>query len=808
MRIYLALLLLFSASLHGQSLIGKVTDTEGEPIERVLISAGSASAFSDESGNFQLTFPTPRPEYAIAARVGYETDTIYLPDVVGDYRVTIQLKPSGDVLDEIDIVTDRRTDAQNVELEGRDVAALAGPQSSVEGLIRTLPGVVGKSEFSSQYNVRGGSFDENLIYINGIEVYRPFLVRNGQQEGLSIINPDMVEAVSFSSGGFSAIYGDKMSSVLDITYKEPESFEGTFTGSLLGGQLAVGGRSKDQRFTAMGGIRYRTNRLLLGALDTDGDFTSNFFDAQLLLGFQANTEWKFNFLGNLAQNIYRVEPATRATEFGTFQEALQLTIFFDGQEYYEYNTSFGAFSAEYTPHDDLEMSFYTSAYQTIETEYADVIGQYRLSDLNTNLGSDEFGEVAAIRGVGGFHQYARNTMDAIIFNVGHRGVYHLNKGDLYWGARVQREDIVDRYKEWENVDSAGYSVPHQPTDIDFENGDTIYTPDDALEIFQSYDTRGAVASYRSTAYLEYVLPFEVDSNQFRLNAGVRGQHWSLNNQVTVSPRLSMSWRPKFSRQWLFKGAFGYYHQPAFYREMRDLEGEINTNIRAQLAVHYVIGGAYTFQMWGRNFVWNNEIYYKDMRNLIPFELDNVRIRYSAENEARGYAYGFDTRINGEFVKGVESWASFSFFRVMEDIDNDNAGYIPRPTDQLFNFSIFFQDYLPKYPSFRVNVNLVVTGGFPFGAPQSERAEQTRRSPLYRRLDLGFIKVFREKGKEYNNTFFKNIDEFWIGLEVFNMLQTSNTVSYIWVRDASTAGQYAVPNYLTSRLLNLKVHISF
>ncbi len=807
MRFLLSLFILLSFSSLAQTVQGFVVNTEGEPVEFVVLNWGNQRAESDEEGSFSISSPTNNPGYLIIGRVGFYTDTIYIPEAAGTYELNVTLK-SRELLDEVDVETGGRANDGTIELDNRTLDAVSGPQNSVEGLIRTMPGVIGRSEFSSQYNVRGGSFDENLVYVNGIEVYRPFLVRAGQQEGLSFVNPDMVESISFSAGGFSAIYGDKMSSVLDITYKQPDDFTGTFEGSLLGGQLTLGGRSKDQRLWAIGGVRYRTNRLLLGALDTDGDFTSNFTDAQLLVGYVINSDWSINFLGNIAQNDYQVQPGTRNTQFGSFQEALQLTVFFDGVENYDYTTAFGALSAEYQPDDDLTLSFYTSGYQTIEREFVDVIGAYRLGDLNTNLGSDDFGELAAIRGVGGFHQYARNTLDAIIFNVGHRGAWHGDAGSLYWGARLQREDIVDRYKEWEYIDSAGYSVQHKPTQIVFSGSDTIYIPDNTLDIWQNFDTRGAVTSWRSTGYLEFVKPWESNEHEYRLSAGVRSQYWTWSEQITVSPRIRLSWRPAGWNKWLFTFASGMYHQPPFYREMRDLEGDINPDIRAQLAIHYVAGGKYTFEMFDRPFVLNSEVYYKDMRNLIPFEMDNVRIRYSAVNEARGRAYGVDTRLNGEFVKGVESWASFSLFRVQEDIENDGAGYIPRPTDQLFNFALFFQDYLPKYPTFRVNVNLVVTGGFPFGAPQTPRYTQTFRAPLYRRLDVGFIKVFRERGKEYNSAFYKSIDEFWISLEVFNMFQSRNTVSYLWVRDVSTANQYAVPNYLTSRLLNLKVHVAF
>lgn len=806
MRILTLLFLLFSFHLGAQDVIvyGTIRNAGGIPIEQVLIVSGTKSTYSNEIGEYRITVKSPAT--LIFARMGFKNDTITFSTSSPEYELNRTLISDGTVLNEVQVEDRRKTDESVISLDPKSMERLAGPQQGVEALIKTLPGVVSNNEFSSQYNVRGGNFDENLVYINGIEVYRPFLVRSGQQEGLSIINPDLVGNLNFSAGGFRAIYGDKMSSVLDIQYRKPDSFAAKFQASMLGGSVSVEGSSG--RWSTIGGLRYRTNSLLIGSLDTKADFRSQFTDAQVFTTYRLTDDWDLSFLGTLAQNDYRIVPTSRTTEFGTISEVLQLNVFLEGQEHYQYKTGFGALSAENRPNEHLKLNYYVSGYQTVEQEDVDVLGAYRLGELNNNLGSDDFGEIAYIRGTGGFQNYARNKLDAIIGTVGHRGTYTTDKGNWYWGLSANYEDIIDRYKEWENVDSAGYTVPHRPTEITIDpvTGDTIYLPKSDLDVFESFDTRAHVISTRIQGYVEYVRQWEADSSKYKFTIGGRSQHWSYNGQTTFSPRASFTMAPKWHPNMIYRASFGYYHQMPFYREMRNLQGSVNSNIQAQLAVHYVLGMDYKFKWRNRSFLFVAEAYYKDLQNLIAYEIDNVRIRYSAENNSRGFSTGIDMRLNGEFIKGIDSWASLSLFTVQEDIDGDNSGYIPRPTDQRYSFAVTFQDYWPTDPTFRVSLNLMVTGGFPFGPPQTPREDDIYRSSPYRRIDLGFIKVLRQPDKEYSSFFMRNIKEMWIGLEVFNIVEIRNTVSYLWIRDASTANQYAVPNYLTNRLINLKFFV--
>ena len=456
----------------------------------------------------------------------------------------------------------------------------------------------------------------------------------------------------------------------------------------------------------------------------------------------------------------------------------------------------------------MTLEFFSSGYQTTESELTDVIGYYRLGELNNNLGSDEFGDIKVLRGVGAFQDYLRNGLDAIVLNIGHKGLLITEHGSFRWGLRLQHDDIQDRYKEWERIDSAGYSVPHSPTQIDSVWGTTPinFNPTEGLELWKHYDSRATVVSNRVMGFLDYEKNWRTDSTLWGLIAGVRSQYWSYNNQVTVSPRFTASLTPGKHKSMTWRFSTGMYHQPPFYREFRDLNGTLNPDIKAQVAMHVVAGLDYTFNMWDRPFKFSSELYYKYMNNLIPYFVDNVRVRYDAVNSAKGYAAGIDFRINGEFVKNAESWASLSLFRVMEDIEGDDAGYIPRPTDTRFNFAIFFQDHLPNDESFRVTLNVYLTGGFPFGPPTADRSEFVYRAPPYRRVDIGFIKVLKAEGETKKMKFLNNFRSLWIGLEVFNLLQSRNTVSYLWVRDISTAGQYAVPNYLTARLVNLKLYV--
>lgn len=825
------LILLFGLPALSQSegkntgLRGRVTDEAGRPLEGVRVTVGGYFTLTRSDGTYRLNLPPGQGQTAYFINYGYVPDTVVFNLAEGQMKTVdreIELLPN--FLDNVEVIDKKSRFDNQVKLNARDLESFVGPGSQVEGIIKTLPGVSSYNELSSQYSVRGGNFDENLVYVNGIEVYRPFLVRNGQQEGLSFINPDLVGDINFSAGGFAARYGDKMSSVLDITYRKAREFRIGAEASFMGGRLTVEDRIYEERLSVQISGRYRTNQLLLGTLDTDADFRPRFTDVQSYISFDVTDEWELSFLGNYSRNLYQVIPQSRTTDFGTFQEALQLQVFFEGQEDYDFTTRFGALQATNRPSRNLELRYSSSVFQTTEQEYFDVIGAYRLGELNTNLGSDEFGEIAFLRGTGGFQNYARNNLDAIVGNISHQGLWDKDDVSWRWGVTLQYEDILDRYQEWERIDSAGYSIPH---DHSWEFDSIIITGvsddgrvragrvviadslvDDELELFEAFESRAAVQSVRAMGYIERSQLIQAGSHDLYLNLGLRSHYWTFNGQNVISPRGSFSWKPDWQRDMVFRLSGGWYYQPPFYREMRNLQGGINEDIRAQRAIHLSLANDYQLQIWGRPFKMVTELYYKDFDQLIPYDLDNVRIRYRAENSARGFATGLDYRINGEFVKGVDSWASLSLMTIQEDIEGDGAGYLPRPTDQRFNFKIFFQDYLPRDPTFRVSLTLVYGSGLPFGPPQAEAKDRQFRLPDYRRVDIGFNKVFKTEGQQAKWDFLNRFKSLWVGLEVFNLLQTNNTVSYLWIKDVSTARQYAVPNFLTGRLLNVKLVADF
>lgn len=808
MRVLHLIVIAFCVALQSSNaqvarISGVVQNTENQPLDGAIVSFRGELIFTDEKGKFNFEVPANRKTKLHVSMVGYAADSATVNPKPGESLfLTFTLKASNNVLTEVEIIDREQRAEGGTKLNARELEFNTGPMTTVEGLIRSLPGVVIRSEFSSQYNVRGGTFDENLIYVNGIEIYRPVLARSGQQEGLSFVNSDMVSDIYFSAGGYAARYGDKMSSVLDIKYREPEPFGMRVQASLLGVNVTAEGRSANNRLGAIGSFRYRNNQVLLGSTDLTADFQPQFTDVQTLITYQFTDEFHVEFLGNYGRNNFRVEPQTAQTRFGTLQEALQLNIFFEGHEQYFYTTVFGALKGSWYPRKNITLDFISSAYQTVENELTDVIGYYRLAELNNNLGSDNFGDIALVRGVGAFQNYMRNSLDAIVLNLEHQGQWINPWGTVRWGARLQHDNIADRYKEWERIDSAGYSVTHNPTRIDsIINGQIFFTPTEGLELWKHFDTRANAISNRYMGYGEIEKAWFQTNRTIRMVGGVRGQLWTWSGQFTLSPRLAISMTQN-NKTWRLSG--GWYHQHPFYREFRNIEGETTRDIRAQLAIHAVAGLDYSYEKWGKPFKFSTELYYKAMNHLIPYEIDNVRLRYSAVNNAVGYAAGIDMRLNGEFVKGTESWGSLSLFRVMENIEADSAGFIPRPTDTRFSFAIFFQDYLRTDPSFRVSLNLFVTGGFPFGPPGSERKEQIFRAPPYRRVDIGFIKVLKEEGKESKMKALNHFRSMWVGLEVFNLLQSRNAVSYLWVRDVSTTGQYAVPNYLTARLLNLKL----
>ena len=749
-------------------------------------------------------------------------------------ELNVVMKRSAEELPDVEIVDKqiRHTNLQRLSPKvAAEIPSLSG--GGVEDLLKTLPGVASNNELSSQYSVRGGNFDENLVYVNGIEIYRPFLIRAGQQEGLSFVNSALVSSILFSAGGFESKYGDKMSSVLDIQYKKPTSFGGSFQASLLGAQAHVEGISKNRKFTYLTGVRYKSNSYIFRGLETEGDYKPNFADVQALFAYRISDKVELSFLGNYARNSYNVIPSSRQTEFGTIQEAYRLNIYFEGQEVDRFENYMGALSLDYYPKDNLKLQFISSAFQTRESETFDILGEYFIGKLENQLDDEQFGEVVQAQGVGGFLDHARNYLKATVFNIEHKGYYDLSKHYLQWGVKYQHEFINDRLSEWELIDSAGYTIPEPP----FTVGDPapVYTPQ--LEMYSLYKADTTFQSNRYSAFIQNSWNFHIGTANAYLIAGIRGSYWDINKQFVLSPRLTLSVKPIWEQDILFRFSAGYYQQPPFYRELRDLQGRVNPAVRAQKSIHFVAGMDWDFIAWNRPFKFVTEAYYKVLDDLVPYVVDNVRIRYYGDNISHGYAYGLDMKVNGEFIKGIDSWFSFSLLKTSEDIEGDNyweyyneageeiipgytedqvvadsaqffPGYIPRPTDQRVHFALFFQDYIPRNPTWKMHIKLIFGSGLPFGPPNAPKYEHVYRTPAYRRVDIGFSKELIGGYSSFGpKNPLKYIKSAWISLEVFNLFQIYNTISYILVKDKN-GREYAVPNYLTPRLINLRLAVNF
>ena len=808
----LLLLLLFSVLGYSQTINGTITDEQNNSLLSVNISIlnQSMGAISDENGKYSLEIPPNRSVVVVYSFIGYEMEKIRIPMLKEgqNYTLNIQLKTSSTLLEDV-IITDQKSRKESFSrIKPKHVSVLPGNSGGIEAILKTLPGVSSANELSSQYSVRGGNFDENLVYVNGIEVYRPFLVRSGQQEGLSFVNTDMVSSILFSAGGFDAKYGDKMSSVLDITYKRPRENAATLQLSLLGGAAHFEGITNNRRLSYLIGARHKTSQYLLNSLDTEADYSPKFSDIQTFVNFELNTNWQISFLGNISSNEYQMVPKNRDTEFGTVNEALKLTIYFEGQEVDKYQTYFGALSTSYQPNTKLQLQFTTSAFRTFEQENFDILGEYWLYQLENNLGSDNFGDIAFDRGVGKYINHARNSLNATVTNFSHKGNYNNESLKFDWGFRVQKEEIEDKISEWNLIDSAFFNFPHPDDNI----GDTA-NPDQQIIMSELLKTQINLSSYRNSGYIQV----SKDIGNLTITGGTRGSYWTYNEELLMSPRVSLAYAPIWKKDIVFRAASGIYYQSPFYKELRTPEGTLNRNIKAQKSTHYVLGADYLFYSWGRPFKWITEVYYKNLENLIPYKVDNVRIQYLANDLSNGYARGIDMKINGEFVSGVESWVSLSVMKTEEDIVGDfitntdgsttEAGFIPRPTDQRVNFSMFFQDYIPGNPNYKMHLNLVYGTGLSFGPPKAEKYQDILRIPDYRRVDIGFSAVLKSEDKKSRLKWLNAFKSIWLSAEVFNLLDINNTVSYLWVADI-TGRQYAVPNYLTSRQLNAKLILTF
>ncbi len=826
LTVFLLFIIVTSVCVYAQNdatVFGSIKDSLYRNISDVNITVinKNITTISDEDGNYKLLIPSGESVEIAFSYIGRPSKKVNIrPLKKGEsFRNDVQMD-YGISLKEFQIIEERDREKVSMQtINPRTASTLPNPNGSFEQILKTLPGVSSGNELSSQYNVRGGNYDENLIYVNDIEIYRPFLPRSGQQEGLSFIHTELVQNVKFSAGGFEARYGDKMSSVLDIKYKDPTKFAASFNASMLGVQTHVENISKNKRFTYLLGARYWSNQYILSTLDVQGSYKPSFADVQTLITYHLSSKLSVSFLGSYAQNKYLVIPQTQETVFGTVKSAIKLTIFFDGQDLMEYQTSTGAISLIYKPNYKTQLKLYSSAFYSNESEYFTIEGAYRLEDVETDMGSKNFGKSKSSLGIGDYLTSARNQITALVYNVGHRGNVTLGNNSIHWGFQAQIEQIKDKINEWYLNDSFGFAQPTSAT------GNLV------LKEYISADN--AINTYRLNGYIQNSQLIEKSSNMI-LNYGIRTNWWSYNNENVVSPRFQFSFEPnrKYNRAALsktgkgkqkkdivVKAAFGYYYQPPFYREMRGFDGTLNPEIKAQKSIHYILGGDMNLKIWNRPFKFFAEAYYKQLENLIPYEIDNVRIRYFATNSAQGYAGGIDFRLNGEFVKGTESWASLSIMQTQEKIPGatifdangnriESPGYIPRPTDQRVNASIMFQDYLPKFPSFRMYLNLVYGSGFPFGPPIHNSYADTLRMPSYKRVDIGFLKVLvDENSKAPKKGWKKNFKSAMVGVEVFNLLAVNNTISYIWLEDIE-GRRWAVPNYLTGRRLNLKLMMKF
>lgn len=781
---------------------GKITDEKNEPLEFVTVKVMGAplGTTSGLDGGYTLTVPDADTIRLTFTCIGYEDSHRRLVRPQKDITVNVKLTPASYLLGEV-AVTEYRKQTDNMQRIEMDRQRLVPDVSggSVESVITTMAGVNSNNEMSSQYSVRGGSYDENLVYINGIEVYRPQLISSGQQEGLSIINPDMVGSVNFSTGGFAARYGDKMSSALDITYRRPEAFEGSLSASLMGGSLAVGTASR--RFSQLHGLRYKSNASLLSGLESRGEYDPKYFDYQTNLTYTFNPRLKATFMGNAAINRYTFIPATRTTRFGTSTDAKEFKVYFDGAERDRFETFFGAFNLDWRPAKHTEVTFLASGYLTNELVAYDLSGEYWLDQASGSTGGESSptpgtgGEL----GVGRYHEHARNRLKASVLSLGARGVTSIAGHNIGYGASVNIERIFDRAREWELRDSAGFSLPVSP---------------DALKVIYNLDSRHDVASRRAALFVEDNYRLETSAGYFNLNGGLRLSYWGFNREWLLSPRIGVGFVPEGARSWSLRAATGVYYQSPFYKEYRmpvvDADGNnvvsLNRDIKSPRSIQFILGTDYTFRAWNRPFKLTAEAYYKALSNLIPYEVENLKIVYTGVNATDGYATGLDMKLFGQFVPGTDSWLSFSLMRTMERL---NGVWVPRPTDQRYSVALFFTDFFPRWPRLKFNLRGILSDGLPTTAPRSSRDKGYFRAPAYKRVDMGLaynLLPSLPDGSRHSGRmrWFKSI---WLGLDVFNLLDISNVSGYYWVTDVNGI-QYAVPNYLTRRQINLRLSLDF
>lgn len=843
MRFFAILILLLTRELASAqqtaTVFGRITDaSDGQPVEfvSVYIKGGGKGVASDESGKFAIQVPAGQRLTLGFRRVAFkEASADVLPlQPNARFALDISMAPNESNLEVV--ISERRIDGGGM-LKEKNLAELKLLPTTTGNLEAVLPHIAlgantgSGGELSSQYQVRGGNYDENLVYVNDFEIYRPQLIRAGQQEGLTFPNIDLMRDLSFSSGGFQARYGDKMSSVLDVKYKRPDTLRASASASLLGGSAHLEGSWKPstagyRAFRYLVGARYKTTRTLLGSLDVKGEYVPNFTDVQTYLTYDINRDWQIGAIGNLNRSTYGYKPQSLARAFGLVDYALQLRTAFEGQEVDDFTQAMGGLSLTYLPDrqkNPLYHKILTSVWRSQENERFDILGYYILGELEENLGSEGFGEITNVLGTGTQHTWVRNYLTADVRNVEYKGGIELQKDDagisltrshfLQWSARWQNEAINDRINEWERLDSALYSLPY----------DTV-----ALHVRKVLKTTNNLQSDRFSASFQDTWTWRRDGvRELQIIAGVRGQYWSLNNDWFVTPRAQMLFKPLNTHKDIsYRLAGGLFYQPAFYREMRRLNGSVNTDLAAQKSAHAVGGLTWDF-LWGKRRPVKMrliaEAYYKKMWDLVSFDIDNVRIRYSGANDSKGYATGLDLRLNGEFVEGAESWVNLSFLRTRESLDGvqhraRNVGEldgfdvkdVPRPTDRLFTFSTFFQDYLRNNKNVRMHLNLTVGSGLPFGVVDNNIIfRNPYRFAPYHRVDIGFgFQLWKDAWrKKHPRHFLRFTRDTWASLEVFNLMKVANEASNTWIKTIENT-QYAIPNYLTGRRLNIRIRMEF
>lgn len=782
---------------------GLVTDESGRPMAEVSVTESGANngTTTDVQGRYRLTVPSEQRVNIRVSALGYEREFFNVRIADGDsLERPVVLYLMVNQLTEIEIKDEQiRHEAGTIELNTEKVQELPSTIGGIEGLLKILVG--SNNELTSQYTVRGGNFDENLVYVNDFEIYRPFLVRSGQQEGLSFVNSDLVSGVNFSVGGFAARYGDKMSSVLDVTYKRPRSFGGSVMLSFLGAQGHLEGTSANQKFSYLIGARQKSNQYLLQSQPTKGQYNPSFTDIQTLLNYRISDKWEAEVIANYARNSFKFQPEEQVAAFGYVNKVYRLRTFFEGQESDRFDSYFGGLSLSYRPNSKLKLKLIGSAFQTNETETFDIYGEYGLYEVESDLGKTTLGQDKISLGTGLIHDYARNYLTANVARIAHKGSYSAGSHFFEWGLEGNFVQVDDQLLEWQRRDSAGFSVPF----------DTA-----VINMAEHFSAKNKLDYSRFSAFVQdnILLSRKVDMT---LNIGLRINYSLLNDELILSPRLQYAFKPNWEKDVVFRIATGLYAQPPFYRELRDFDGKLHTDVKAQKSYHAAAGLDYNFKMWGdRPFKLTAEVYYKQLWDLIPYEYDDVRIRYFPDHTARGYAYGGEVRLFGDLVKNAESWVSVGFLKTEHQIFDEASGtygpFIPRPTDQRLNFGIFFSDYLPRNDNFKMYLNLMYATGLPFSPPGKslDPIYKQLRIPDYIRADIGFSALLLDgkRRQKRAHSLFNGFESIWISAEVFNLLGIENTLSYQWIQDFSSDRIFAVPNRLTNRLINLKLACRF